>query len=75
MPSLLELVHDGKLRIRIAGVEEVTLTPIAPEPSDVPSEPYLVRILTIHTYDATYEIVLSASEEQPLQVREVLPEI
>ena len=26
MPSRLELVHEGTLKVRIAGVEEVTLT-------------------------------------------------
>ena len=70
MPSRLELVHEGKLRIRIGGVEEVTLAPIEQQDDEAPGESYLVRTLTIKTFDATYEIVLSAIEEQPLQLRE-----
>ena len=70
MPSRLELVHEGKLRIRIGGVEEVTLAPIEQQDDEAPGESYLVRTLTIKTFDATYEIVLSAIEEQALQLRE-----
>jgi len=72
MPSRLELVHEGTLNIRIGGVEEVTLTPIEQRDDESPGEPYLVRMLTIKTFDAIYEIVLSAPEEQPLLLREEL---
>ncbi len=70
MPSTLELVHDGTIQIRIGGVEQITLTPVGQEDNDGDGEPYAVRTLTITTFDATYEIVLTATEQSPLQLME-----